>query len=103
MIEQAIQAFYEISIAKALLVFAVTTLSDVFWAIYIRRVSDRKMLSAASISSFIVLFAGFAAIEYVGNNWYLVPAMLGAFVGTFFTLKIDGRKECIQEPNHHQI
>lgn len=103
MIEHATQMLYEVSITKALLVFAVTTLSDVFWAIYIRRVSERKMLAAASISSLIVLFAGFAAIEYVGNNWYLIPAMLGAFVGTFFTLKIDGKKECVQEPNRHQV
>jgi len=101
MIEQAILALHEVSIAKALMVFVVTTLSDVFWAIYIRRVSDRKMFSAASISSLIVLFAGFAAIEYVGNNWYLVPAMLGAFVGTYFTLKIDKGQE--KEHLHHQV
>ena len=91
--EHAILMLYDVSITKALLVFLVTAVSDTLWAIYIRRVTDGKSLSASTLSAVIIIAGGLVAIEYISNNWYLLPAALGAFVGTFFTIKLDKKKE----------
>lgn len=76
---------------KFLLIFLATMLSDIIWVFYIRRISDGKAVSAAIFSSLIVLLGGFVILGYVGNKWYLVPAAIGAFVGTIITIKFDLR------------
>ncbi|MFA5871019.1 MAG: hypothetical protein WC842_04020 [Candidatus Paceibacterota bacterium] len=99
--EHIISSLYEVSLLKVALVFIATVLSDALWALYIRKTNLGKALSASSLSAVIVLTAGVVAIEYVNNNWYLVPAALGAFVGTYFTIRFDNRKKPeIEGPKH---
>jgi len=100
--EQIIAMFWEVSPAKALVVFLVTAFSDTLWAIYIRRVTHGKTLSASTLSAIIIIAGGLVAIEYIGNNWYLLPAAIGAFVGTFLTIKFDNRK-AKEVPEIHKI
>ena len=62
-----------------------------------------KALSASSLSAVIVIAAGVVAIEYVNNNWYLIPTALGAFVGTYITIKIDDRKKSETTETKHKL
>lgn len=91
--QHAIEMLYQVDILKAIVVFLVTAVSDTLWAVYIRRVTDGKSFSASTLSAIIIIAGGLVAIEYISNNWYLLPAALGAFVGTFFTIKFDGKKK----------
>jgi|GEM_PF-491851 hypothetical protein len=71
------------------LVFLATLVSDILWALYIRRASSGHAFSAATFSLLIVLLGGFAVTEYVDNAAYLIPAALGAFIGTIITVRWD--------------
>ena len=76
----------------ALAVFLATVLGDILWAIYIRRTSAGKALSAATASLCIALLGGIAITQYVENAAYLIPTALGAFVGTLLTVSWDKRR-----------
>ncbi len=76
---------------EAVLVFLATTVSDIIWVFYIRRTSSGKALSAAFSSSILILVGGLVIVAYVGNQWYLIPAAMGAFLGTILTIKFDSR------------
>jgi branched-subunit amino acid ABC-type transport system permease component len=78
---------------EAILIFLATAVSDILWVFYIRRTSEGKAVSAASFSASIVLLGGLVVLAYVGNMWYLIPAALGAFVGTIITIKFDIREK----------
>ena len=66
--------------------------SDIIWVFYIRRVSQGKALQGAASSAFIVLLGAFVVVSYVKNWLYIIPTLLGAFVGTFIAIKIDTSK-----------
>jgi len=79
----------EINWLEVILIFLATAVSDVLWVFYIRRTSKGKAISAASFSAMIVLLGGLVVLAYVDNMWYLIPAAIGAFVGTIITIKFD--------------
>ena len=83
----------DINWLEVLLIFFATTFSDILWVFYIRRTGEGKALSAAFFSSILVLVGGLVIVAYVGNQWYLIPAALGAFVGTILTIKFDLREK----------
>ena len=70
-----------------LLVFAVVALADVLWTKYILAASERRAGAAALYSTGIVLAAAYTTLAYVDDPRYLVPAALGAFLGTYWTVK----------------
>lgn len=73
---------FERLLLQVVLVFAATAFVDYAWSVYIRSLATTKMLRAAVWSSIIVFAGGFTTIEYISNHWMLIPAMVGAFVGT---------------------
>lgn len=73
-----------------ILVFLATAIADVFWTRYMRTVTAKKALAAALWSAGIIGLSAFTVVSYTSNHWLLVPAMAGAFVGTFFTVKKAG-------------
>lgn len=83
----------EIVSLKGLLVFVLTVIADFLWAIYIRRINQGKAMESAATSALLWLLAAFVIVNYVENKWLLVPGVLGAFVGTYFTVKWDHGKQ----------
>ncbi len=79
---------------RAFLIFLATSLSDILWVFYIRRTSEGKAFSAGLFSALIVVIGAFVIVSYVDNKFYLIPAALGAFIGTIITIKFDiGKKK----------
>jgi len=74
---------------KYILVFLAMTLTDVLFALYVRRASQGRAIYAAIFSLLIMMNAGYVTVSYVGNHWMIIPAGLGAFVGTFLAVKCD--------------
>jgi hypothetical protein len=70
-------------IIKCILIFLAVTGTDFFWAIYIKALSNEKFLKASIFSAMIMAAGGFTAIEYINNHWMLIPAVIGAFTGTY--------------------
>lgn len=70
-----------------ILVFVSTTLADVAWTKYTLAVAEKRATRAAGWSAAIVLFGAFNIVTYVGDHWALIPAALGAFVGTLWAVR----------------
>jgi hypothetical protein len=75
-----------------LLVFAIALVSDYVWTACIHSISKEKPLSAAFFSALTVLLGGVATITFVSQPKYLIPAVLGAFAGTYLTVRLKRRR-----------
>ncbi len=67
---------------QALAVFAAITVNDYFWAAYISNVAEKNKHTASAYSSTTILMGAVAYISYSQNWLYVIPAVLGAYVGT---------------------
>ena len=63
-------------------------LLDVVYTYYLRCVADNSVLGASFWSVACYILGSVAVINYTTNHWLLIPAMAGAFVGTFVGMKI---------------
>ena len=68
---------------KYALVFLAVAALDVAWARYTRAVGGRKATRAAVWAVAIYALGALVTIEYVREPWLLVPAVAGAFIGTW--------------------
>lgn len=73
----------------ALLVLTGTTISNTLSIFYIRRTDQGKALPASFFASFLLLIGGSVVIIYVENKLYLIPAIIGTFLGTYISIKYD--------------
>lgn len=81
------------SILRAVMVFLLTIIVDIFWGFYIRRTGQGKAIQAAIFGSAITFFGAFIVINYVKNMLYLIAAVLGSFVGTWLTVRYDAKNK----------
>ena len=56
---------------------------DIIFAYYLKAVGNDKAVRAALWASVIVLLNVVAVISYTENHFMIIPAVLGAFAGTF--------------------
>jgi hypothetical protein len=64
------------------LVFGATFLADVAWARYVGHVAAGSRWSAGIWSVILFLLGAFAVVSYTTNKMLLIPATIGAFLGT---------------------
>jgi hypothetical protein len=76
-----------------ILIFFAVFFVDVIWAFYISAVSSRKALKAAALSMIIYGLSVFSFLGIVDDYGMLIPAVLGAFSGTFLTVKWEEKRE----------
>lgn len=74
-------------IVQALIVFATLFFLDVVWARYTTAIADRRRVAASSLSAAIIALGAYATISYIDDPRMILPAMLGAFCGTFVGTK----------------
>lgn len=74
------------SVINWIAVFAATVLADVIWAKYIMHVSGNSRWPACLYAAAIIVVGGFSTIEFTADPWMLIPAALGAAVGTWVTV-----------------
>jgi hypothetical protein len=72
---------------NAALAFLAMIAVDIAWAKYIIAASDRRAVAAAFWSCAIVLGGAVVTLAYVDNAWNLIPACIGATVGTYWTVR----------------
>jgi len=72
---------------RALIVFTLMLVVNIAWARYIQTVSDGQRLKASLWDSTLFLLGGITVTQYTKAHWLLIPATLGAFVGTFIGAK----------------
>lgn len=74
---------------SAALVFLAMFCLDFVWAKYTFAMTSRQPWRAASYASVIIFLSGGAAVGYVNDPVLLIPAMVGAFAGTFFAVRVQ--------------
>ncbi len=79
----------QLFVVQFILVFVLMAAADVCWTKYISAVHAKKPLAAGLWSASIILMSAFTVITYVTNHWLVIAALLGAFAGTYFTVKRD--------------
>ena len=62
-------------------------LVDICWTKYFLYVAKHKALPAAVWGSLIMIFGAFTTINYIEDKTLLVAAILGGFIGTYFTVR----------------
>lgn len=72
---------------KWVLVFTATVIADFIWARWSAECAAKRASSAAVYGGLIIVCSGFVTVEYVNDHWLLIPAVLGAGVGTYIAVK----------------
>lgn len=72
---------------EVLLVFLAVTVADYCWAEYIKDIATGSAFKASIWAILVYVLGGFVVLEYVANKWMLIPAGLGAFIGTYISVK----------------
>jgi len=77
-----------------LAIFLMTFLVDVFYVLWIRRSVEGKAMSAAFYSALLSFFGTLSFYSIIKINSILFPiALLGYFLGTYYTIKYEIRTD----------
>ena len=68
-------------------VFFATMCVDALYALYTLRLTQKKAFQSAMFGSLIHILTAFTVISYTKNYLYLIPLVIGSFVGTYLVIK----------------
>lgn len=68
-------------------VFLAVALADALWARWMLATSLGHAVLAGFYSAGLVLSGAFVTVAYIKDRRYLIPALLGAFVGTYLSVR----------------
>jgi len=83
----------EINIYLAIIIFITYFILDMFYAYYILCIESRQNLMSSFMAGMITSLSAFGVVSFSQNMIYIIPLFLGAFAGTFVTMKT---KEILQ-------
>jgi uncharacterized membrane protein YfcA len=61
--------------------------TDIVYTLLLKSVQNDKPFAASIWASAITFLGGIAVINYTTDNMMIIPAVLGAFVGTYIGMK----------------
>ena len=68
-------------------VFLATLCIDALYALYTIKLVEKKAFQSAGFGSLIHILTAFTVISYTKNYLYLIPLVMGSFIGTFLVVK----------------
>lgn len=71
----------------AAVVFFVYLLVDAMFAHYTLAVTKNKPIAAANVGSMMYFFIAIGVLNYVQNYLYVIPLVLGSWIGTYVVVK----------------
>lgn len=74
-------------IIKILFILVAVFVVDFIWALYIKYISDLEENKSATTGTIIYLLGGIVIIAYTTQYFYLIPAAIGAFFGTKYSVR----------------
>lgn len=66
---------------------------DLIYAIYTKQIQKDNAVFASFSATAIYIINALVVIGFVNNMWLIIPAGLGAFVGTYLGVKINTYKK----------
>lgn len=79
-------------LTKSIAVGVGTFLLDFAWAKYNIATAQKQVTRSAIYSVAIYLLSALVIMQYIDNHWLLIPASVGAFVGTGYSVWHEKRK-----------
>ena len=67
-------------------------LLDIVYTYYLRCVANDNVLGASFWSVACYILGSVAVISYTTNHWLVIPALFGAFFGTYAGMKLKKRE-----------
>jgi len=77
----------EFSYLTAFIIFITYLIIDVLYALYVIYVGKGNALIAATMSALMYGFIAYGVINYSKNPYYIIPLVLGAWLGTYIVVK----------------
>jgi hypothetical protein len=74
-------------ILKSIFVFICTFIIDVIYAKYYLALSEKNAMRASLWAGSLYFFTATVVVNYTENHWLIIPSVIGAFAGTYVTLK----------------
>ena len=71
----------------AILIFFVDSVVSFAWAECIKSIGEKKVIASGLWAGVLTLCGAFTIINYTANNWFLIPAVAGAILGTCLSVK----------------
>ncbi len=71
-----------------LLVYGLMEALYVYW-VYV--VAELRAARAANVSTLMHLLGAFGVISYTQNQWYIIPLVIGAWIGTYLVVKFKAK------------
>jgi len=66
---------------------------DVIYSNYVFSLNKLHAFNSANFSTILIFLTGIATFEYVHNLWYLLPMCLGAWIGSYISVKVEKKKK----------
>jgi hypothetical protein len=63
-------------------------LLDIVYTYYLRSIANNQVMAASLWSVACYVLGSYAIIEYTANNLLMIPAMMGAFCGTYVGMRL---------------
>jgi hypothetical protein len=77
----------DFSYLTAFFIFITYVIIDVLYALYIIYVEKRNAMLSATISAIMYGFIAYGVVNYSKNPYYIIPLIIGAWLGTFIVVK----------------
>ena len=74
-----------------LVTFLAVFATDILYVYFLKSVQNNRILSASLWSVVVTFTASVAVINYTTDHLALIPALLGAFTGTWFGMRYQKR------------
>lgn len=81
------ESYVPMDLLTYILVFIATSIADYIWSEWMSAVADARPIRAGLYSMGTILCGSFVIMSYVQNPKYLIPACIGAFIGTYISVK----------------
>ncbi len=75
------------------MVFVATVIVDWIWAWYIIYTAKKLALKASILAALISCLGSFVTLSYINDRRAIIAVALGAFVGTFLSIKFSKKEE----------
>ena len=78
---------------QSFVVMVSIALADVCWTKYFIETANKNAFKAGTWSALICICSVFAITGYIDNPWLIPSVVIGAFFGTYLTIKWENRHD----------
>jgi uncharacterized membrane protein YfcA len=77
----------EFSWLTAVSLFLFYVFVDVLYVLYTRYITEKRAFATANAGALLYALLAYGTVQYVQNNLYIIPVVLGSWIGAYFTVK----------------